>query len=493
MCNHCIEDNEDDCNYTPKKRHKVPTENQGTTPKGDGSVTPYASKTASFLVSEVPSEHEGETPAESSTINGSGNAATSGGKPAFEAELRTEPQIKQYRPPGSPAPGNDTMDIDSSMFQQVGPDGSTTWVRKLALPPLGAKLVPPPPPLASGSGYPRPFVFDQAMIVTMPHIDPWSHPMFAPLPAVVLQTLATITAIEMPARHVFDESLIRFVGGLAPELRETATFIADVYADVVHAVAEGLVAELSPRLQLWATCHHARAGSRKQHLLILPRDAYFNMEAADEEGLRAAYVALTDGEPVPSKPEESATGPLATLDPLAVFDRVPVQSQIYDILVYTHRNHSSAPSMLAEARRIGIVCVPTLAYGLPLTVCATGNDHLAHGGDLHPAMSSLQDTRQEQQCPRCGRGRADAVSVPRVLTYLQEVIGYATTAHAAPRHILVYPYSICTTNIHARYQLASYGRFGIRALFTVHLLCSPCSRCYLLSHALMSRIQCRQL
>lgn len=354
MCNNCQEDNEDDCNYTPKKRHKVPTENQGTTLRGDGSVTPYASKTASFLVSEVPSEYEADTPAESST-NGNGNAATSGSKPAFEAEMRTEPQIKQYRPPGSPAPGDDTMDIDSSMFQQVGPDGTTTWVRKLALPPLGAK--PTLPILAaSGSVFPRPFVFDQAMIVTMPHIDPWSHPSFAPLPAVVLQTLATITAIEMPARHVFDESLIRFVGGLAPELRETATFIADVYADVAHAVTEGLVAELSPRLQLWATCHHARTGSRKQSLIILPRDAYFHLESTDEEGLRAAYVALTDGEPVPSKPEESATGPLATLDPLAVFDRVPVQSQIYDILVYTHRNHSSAPTMLAETRRIGIVC-----------------------------------------------------------------------------------------------------------------------------------------
>lgn len=358
MCNHCQEDNEDDCNYTPKKRHKVPTENQATTPKGDGSVTPYASKTASFLVSEVPSEHEGDT-AESSAANGNGTASTSGGKPAFEAELRTEPQIKQYRPPGSPAPGDDSMDVDSSMFQQVGPDGSTTWVRKLALPPLGAKPAPPPPP-PSGSGYPRPFVFDQAMIVTMPHIDPWTHPSFVPLPTVVLQTLATITAIEMPARHVFDESLIRFVGGLAPELRETATFIPDVYAEVAHAIAQGLIAELSPRLQLWATCHHARSGSRKHNLIVLPRDAYYDMEGPDES-LRASYLALTDGEPVPSKPEESATGPLATLDPLTVFDRVPVQPQIYDILVYTHRNHSSSSSMLAEARRIGIVRIVMLA------------------------------------------------------------------------------------------------------------------------------------
>ena len=178
---------------------------------------------------------------------------------------------------------------------------------------------------------------------------------------MVLQTLATITAIEMPARHVFDESLIRFVGGLAPELRETATFIPDVYAEVAHAVAQGLVAELSPRLQLWATCHHARSGSRKQNLILLPRDAYYDMESVHEESLRASYAALTDGEPVPSKPEDAATGPLAALDPLAVFDRVPVQPQIYDILVYTHRNHSSASSMLAETRRIGIVSSSELA------------------------------------------------------------------------------------------------------------------------------------
>ncbi|KAH9935392.1 uncharacterized protein B0H18DRAFT_901850 [Fomitopsis serialis] len=352
ICNHCQEDNEEDCNYTPKKRHKVPTENQTATPKGDRNETPYTSKTASFLVSEVPSDHEGE--AESSTSNG--NGATPTNKHTFEAEMRTEPQIKQYKPPGSPMPGDDIpMDVDSEMFQQVGPDGAVTWVRKLALPPLSAKGASSAS--ASGSGYHRPFVLDQGMIVTTPHVDPWTHPSFAPLPTVVLQTLAAITAMDMPTRHAFDEALIRFVGGLAPELRETATFITDVYSEVAHAVSEGLVSELSPRLQLWASCHHARAGSRKQHLLILPRDAYYNMDRVDEESLRASYVALTDGEPVPLKPEDSAAGSLAALDPLAVFDRIPVQSQIYDVLVYTHRNHSSAPSMLSEARRIGVATI----------------------------------------------------------------------------------------------------------------------------------------
>ncbi|KAH9831225.1 uncharacterized protein C8Q71DRAFT_816651 [Rhodofomes roseus] len=357
ICNHCQEDNEEDCNYTPKKRHKVPTENQTATPKGDGNMTPYASKTASFLVSEVPSDHEAEVPAESSTAP-NGNGATPANKHTFESELRTEPQIKQYKPPGSPTPGDDNaMDVDSEMFQQVGPDGVVTWVRKLALPPLAAKSSSSTSASASGSGYHRPFVLDQGMIVTTPHIDPWTHPSFAPLPTAVLQTLVAITAIEMPARHAFDEALVRFVGGLAPELRETATFIPDVYADVAHAITEGRISELSVRLQLWASCHHARSGSHKQHLLILPRDAYYNMDRADEESLRTHYAALTDGEPVPLKPEDPVAGSLATPDPVAVFDRVPVQQQIYDVLVYTHRNHSTAPSMLSEARRIGVATI----------------------------------------------------------------------------------------------------------------------------------------
>ena len=52
------------------------------------------------------------------------------------------------------------------------------------------------------------------------------------------------------------------------------------------------------------------------------------------------------------KEKENGT---SSLEPAAVFERVPVHDQIYDVLVYTHRNHGSASTMLFEARRIGVV------------------------------------------------------------------------------------------------------------------------------------------
>lgn len=190
------------------------------------------------------------------------------------------------------------------------------------------------------------------MIVTTPHIDPWNHQSFAPLPDAVLQALRSVNAIEMPSRHAFDEALGRFVAALSSDLRETATFTIESYSEVARAVSEGTVIELPPKLRMWATCHHARAGSRKSYLILLPRDAFYNMNPADEERLRANYIVRTDGEAADASSENFAE---TALESAAVFERVPVQPQIYDILVFTHRNHGVASTMLFEARRIGIV------------------------------------------------------------------------------------------------------------------------------------------
>lgn len=197
----------------------------------------------------------------------------------------------------------------------------------------------------------------QGMIVTTPHIDPWTHTAFSPLPDSVLQALNAVNAIEMPTRHAFDEALNRFVAGLSPELRETATFPPEIYADIARAVSEGLVAELPSRLRMWASCHHARAGSRKHHLILLPRDAFFNMNPADEEKLRANYIVRTDGE-LGAASDKTLENGSSALEAAAVFERVPVHNQIYDVLVYTHRNHGASSTMLFEARRMGIVGVP---------------------------------------------------------------------------------------------------------------------------------------
>ena len=58
------------------------------------------------------------------------------------------------------------------------------------------------------------------MIVTTPHIDPWTNSAFAPLPESVVEALRTVNAIDMPSRHQYEEALSKFVGALSPELRE---------------------------------------------------------------------------------------------------------------------------------------------------------------------------------------------------------------------------------------------------------------------------------
>ncbi|OJT10765.1 hypothetical protein TRAPUB_12707 [Trametes pubescens] len=336
VCNHCQEDNETDCNYTPKKRHKVPSDHG---PARDRPVAPYASKTASFLVNEHPADEE-------SPKNGSPAGPSSG--PVFEGEMRTEPLIRQYVPPHSLPPGAAIdeevpmeQDPDGS-FQQSGPDGSFTWVNVLSV-------------MCRISRADVRMRLEQGMIVTTPHIDPWMHPSFVPLPDVVLRGLRAVNAIEMPSRHAFEEALYKFLTGLSQELRETATFPAEMYAEVSRAISESRLPSLSLRLQTWTSCHHARSGSSKRHLILLPRDAFYNMNREDEEKLRLNYVMQADGEENSESAKKLAENGLSPLQSAAVFERVPVQNQIYDVLVYTHRTHGSSSTMLFEARRIGVV------------------------------------------------------------------------------------------------------------------------------------------
>ncbi|THH30932.1 hypothetical protein EUX98_g3257 [Antrodiella citrinella] len=287
----------------------------------------YASASGNSAMRPLSPEEPQDIPAgaqASPTAADRGMIAGPSGSHVFESELRTEPQIRQYMPPNTPPvrDGSTPMNEDGDSGYQQGPDGQFT---------LG-------------------------MIVTTPHIDPWTHGSFAPLPDAIIHALRTVNAIEMPSRHQFDEALGRFVAGLSAELRETATFTVESYSEVARAVSEGTVADLPPKLKMWATCHHARAGSRKSYLILLPRDAFYNMNPADEEKLRANFIVQTDGEPN-GESDRSPEGGNHSLESVAVFERVPVQTQIYDILVFTHRNHGVAPTMLFEARRIGVATI----------------------------------------------------------------------------------------------------------------------------------------
>lgn len=147
------------------------------------------------------------------------------------------------------------------------------------------------------------------------------------------------------------------------ELRETASLTTDVYAAVVRAITQGDTSRLSSRMRAWVSYHHLCSGSDKYYLLLIPRDSVFHVEGEPEERLRQEYCAYVDEE---ASLKDEAVYPNSSLEGYQeedsdylkrtkAFERLPVQTQIYDILTYAHRSHGDSSTMLMEVRRIGIV------------------------------------------------------------------------------------------------------------------------------------------
>ena len=201
------------------------------------------------------------------------------------------------------------------------------------------------------------FPLDQGVVISKSHIEPWSYPGFPPLPDAILHCLNDIRVVDMPDRHAFDESLAAFLAELGPELRETAAFMPDFYTLIRRCVVAEDMERLSERMRMWLSCHHVCSGSNKQVLLLLPRDDFFHIESSEKESLRETYIARIDrkaGGADRNSTHSTQRDADGSEDDM-IFERLPVQPQIYDILVYAHRSHISSISMLSEIRRLGIV------------------------------------------------------------------------------------------------------------------------------------------
>jgi hypothetical protein len=67
-------------------------------------------------------------------------------------------------------------------------------------------------------------------------IQPWTQPIFAPLPAHIIYRLSQIRSIEMPPQEFFNLELARFVQNLPLELREVTVLSLEAYAALMHAL-----------------------------------------------------------------------------------------------------------------------------------------------------------------------------------------------------------------------------------------------------------------
>ncbi len=199
------------------------------------------------------------------------------------------------------------------------------------------------------------YQYDGARIAIR-HVEPWYHSDFAPLPRTVLQGIRTANPSEMPTRHDYDKALWKFLSDLPPELREVSAFSPDIYAGLAQAIEKGDTSTLSERVRSWVVHHHVRTGSRKYHLLLIPREQYFVIRPEREEKLRNEFMAEVDGDVFLSKPSSAnSQGKQALREGATAFIRVPVSPQIYDALVYAHKNHSTPSTTLTQIRQAGIV------------------------------------------------------------------------------------------------------------------------------------------
>ncbi|KAG1777553.1 hypothetical protein EV702DRAFT_1225144 [Suillus placidus] len=357
VCNHCAEEESaTECNYTPKKRHKVPSDHGMTR---DRQMAPYGAKTASFLVSDVPSPEE------------------------HTAFARDGP--------------NESRDSHSFYGQnRVNLHSIRIWVDSLLT--TMAKDGPPPPPNNSISFISHSFPSDQGTVVTKSLVESWAHPSFAPLPDVVSQRIGNVNSVEMPSRASFEDSLAQFLHDLPQDLRETAAFAPNIYAATSHALSKGSLDGLSDRLRMWLTIHHVRLGSEKYHLLLIPRDSFFHLETAEEEELRKDYIEHIDNRGKTSSKVDAVDHDFGGFEWTKAFERIPVQNQIYDILVYAHRAHGSSSSMLFEARRMGMATITWPMVETFIRLCPLCNlrSKSAQSVKLEPAYPPYEADRVSQ-------------------------------------------------------------------------------------------------
>ncbi|KAE9401576.1 hypothetical protein BT96DRAFT_1018063 [Gymnopus androsaceus JB14] len=192
-------------------------------------------------------------------------------------------------------------------------------------------------------------------------IRPWSHPQFAPLPSVILRTLSETRFAEMPDREAFDQHLGRFLKSLLPEMQESASLSSAAYMGVARYLATGeLPPHASPFLQTWMVTHR---------LLPARISAWegwqeSNPQTSSDRTKATSPIILIPRDPVPENlalvleeyqvnPFKYTYGDGKTLPEQSIFDRLPVQNELFDILAYAHREHNDSTALADEARKMG--------------------------------------------------------------------------------------------------------------------------------------------
>lgn len=204
----------------------------------------------------------------------------------------------------------------------------------------------------------------QSADVNSAFIKPWSHPQFAPLPTAMLRVLSETRYTEMPSREKFDQDLGKFLNSLLPEMQESASLSSSAYMGAARYLATGeLPPHASPYLQTWMVTHRllpARISLKEG------RHSSDSSSQTSSDRKATSPIILIPRDPVPDNlalvleeyqvdPFKYTYGDGQTLPERSVFDRLPVQNELYDILAYAHREHNNSTVLTDETRKMGFV------------------------------------------------------------------------------------------------------------------------------------------
>lgn len=317
ICNHCSEQHEMICNYTPKKRNKLSMDHTVMLngPEDLGGVDhPF------FVAARQPS-----APGHS-----------------FYGQNVASKDIDEQLVPSPTMSDNALGEID------VTRSHTGRFTAELAGSSTMKSMVPSVISRASSLPFiSHSFSSEQAVILNSSVIEPWNNPAFPPLPSFMSNRLRLMNSVEIPSREVFTASFKTFIDSLIVELRETTCLPPDEYSRIARSLQRGDLQDLSSRLRTWIENSRLCSGSNRYHIILAPRELTYTLPEVAYETARKHYCQTVDNSS-PRTTERSGTDEV-------MFDRLPLQPQVYDILSYAHRSHAPLPAMLQEIQKLGFV------------------------------------------------------------------------------------------------------------------------------------------
>ncbi|KAG6862282.1 hypothetical protein C0995_015979 [Termitomyces sp. Mi166 len=317
------DDNKAECNYTPKKRRKITSDNpQSPTEQYSSSIGMEKSPSRSLV------DFDGH--------NFYGQNVASAPLPCGNG--------------GVPSSYTESENISFSHTAQTGRFTAEP-------PPINQSTIASLPAMVPERNHQShrnslSYSYDDSLAV---HFVPWSNPSFAPLPDFMILQLKNLSPVEFPDSAAFDANLSKLLEGVMPELREKSCLTPEIYAAVYRCLSRGDSSNLSPSMREWASHHHLCSGSDIFYLILSPRENIFQTEDLKREAYRRIYCSHIDDENLQER-GISPEMPREMMDDAEFFERVPVRGQIFDILTYAHITHESPSTMLRRIRKLGFVC-----------------------------------------------------------------------------------------------------------------------------------------